>query len=167
MSTVPEQLQQAREEQGLSIHELAEATKIKTDHIRALEQGNYRVFAAPIYIRGFVRTCATVLRLDTHRLLEALDEELRQDVHFRDAPGIGPRRRGLIDSISYFLSKRNWKVIAPIIGGLLLVLGALFGYGEWQRWRSRDPLAHLGPGIFQSRQTNTGELLPLPRPSKP
>ena len=57
MSTVAEQLRQAREAQKLTIQELAEITKIRSDHIRALEEGNFNVFPAPVYIRGFVRTC--------------------------------------------------------------------------------------------------------------
>ncbi len=44
MPTVAEQLKQAREAQGLKIHEVAEATKIRGDHIRALEAGNYDIF---------------------------------------------------------------------------------------------------------------------------
>jgi cytoskeletal protein RodZ len=63
MPTVAEQLRQAREQRGWTINQLADATKIRTDHIRALEEGNYNVFAAPVYIQGFVRTCATLLKL--------------------------------------------------------------------------------------------------------
>ena len=40
----------------LDIHELAEATKLKADHLRALEQGQYDVFTAPVYLRGSLRT---------------------------------------------------------------------------------------------------------------
>ena len=37
MVTVSEQLRRAREAQELDIYQVAEITKIKTDHIRALE----------------------------------------------------------------------------------------------------------------------------------
>jgi cytoskeletal protein RodZ len=43
MSTVAEQLRQAREAQNLSVYQVAEITKIRTDHIRALDEGNFDV----------------------------------------------------------------------------------------------------------------------------
>ena len=69
MPTVAELLRQAREEQKLNIYQVAEITKIKTDHIRALEAGQYDAFSAPVYIRGFVRTYAKALRLEKAREL--------------------------------------------------------------------------------------------------
>ena len=45
MSTVADKLRQAREAQNLTIHQIADITKIRTDHIRALEQGNFDVFS--------------------------------------------------------------------------------------------------------------------------
>jgi len=76
MPTVGEQLKTARESQGLQIHEVADQTKIRGDHIRALEEGDYDVFSAPVYIRGFVRTYAGLLKLDVPQILEALNSEL-------------------------------------------------------------------------------------------
>src|SRR5712664_3601126 len=64
MSTVAEQLHLAREAKSLTVHQVAEVTKIRSDHIRALEEGNFDVFSAPVYIRGFIRTYATLLKLD-------------------------------------------------------------------------------------------------------
>jgi cytoskeletal protein RodZ len=76
MPTVSEQLRRAREAQNLDIYQVAEITKIKTDHIRALESGNFDVFTAPVYIRGFIRTYATALKLEVPGLLAELDQEL-------------------------------------------------------------------------------------------
>ena len=44
MPTVAEQLRAAREATKLTIEQVADATKIRTDHIRALEQGNFSAF---------------------------------------------------------------------------------------------------------------------------
>ena len=59
MPTVAEQLRAAREAKKLSVQQVADATKIRTDHIRALEDGNFNVFSAPIYIRGSVKNYGT------------------------------------------------------------------------------------------------------------
>src|SRR6266436_4189907 len=86
MSTVAEQLQLAREAKSLSVHQVAEVTKIRTDHIRALEEGNFDVFSAPVYIRGFVRSCSTLLKLNVPQLMAALDEELSEHQKFSEPP---------------------------------------------------------------------------------
>src|SRR4029453_41978 len=78
MPSVAEQLRRAREAQGLSLRELAELTKIRADHIRALEEANYAPFPAPVYIRGSVRTCATLLKMDVAAVVNDLDRELAQ-----------------------------------------------------------------------------------------
>ena len=71
MPTVAEQLRAGREARKLTIPQVAEATKIRTDHIRALEEGNFNVFSAPVYIRGFVRNYATQLKLDVPQVMAA------------------------------------------------------------------------------------------------
>ncbi len=64
MSTVAEQLRLAREAKQLTVEQVAEMTKIRTDHLRALEEGNFAVFSAPIYIRGSVKNYAAALKLE-------------------------------------------------------------------------------------------------------
>src|SRR5436305_15056038 len=58
MLTVADQLRTAREAKNLTVYQIADLTKIRTDHIRALDEGNYDVFSAPVYIRGSVRAYA-------------------------------------------------------------------------------------------------------------
>ena len=54
MPTVADQHRQGREAKGLTIQQAADITKIRTDHLRALEAGEFATFSAPVYIRGFV-----------------------------------------------------------------------------------------------------------------
>src|SRR5438874_2784080 len=105
MSTVAEQLRQARETQKLTVHQVAEITKIRTDHLRALEEGNFNVFSAPVYIRGFVRTCATLLKLDVPKVMSALDEELGRTEKFSEPPPLSDRPRGVLDFVMLQLSQ--------------------------------------------------------------
>src|SRR5687767_1371040 len=86
MAIVAEQLRQGREALRMDIYQVAEITKIKTEHLRALEAGDYDAFAAPVYIRGFIRSYAKVLKLDVPRLLMDLDEELSHTTNFRSPP---------------------------------------------------------------------------------
>jgi transcriptional regulator with XRE-family HTH domain len=76
MSALGEQLKKARESQNLSLAQIAEETKIRTDHIEAIEAGRYDVFAAPVYARGSVRTYVRLLKLDEDVAMEMMKQEM-------------------------------------------------------------------------------------------
>ena len=77
MATVAEQLRHAREAKGLALAEVVEVIQLKTDQVQALEGGRFEEFAAPAYVRGFVRSYANMLKLDTEALLAQLMGHLR------------------------------------------------------------------------------------------
>jgi hypothetical protein len=165
MPTVAEQLRAAREERKLSVYDVAEATKIKTDHVRALEEGNYDAFPAPVYIRGFVRTCAKLLKLDIGKLMADLDAELSETKRFREPPTLSGKTTGLLDRILLQISKVPWQW-AVLLVGLALVLGIGWAaYRSWQHIQTRDPLKGLGPGIYSNSPAHSGEILPIPLPT--
>jgi cytoskeletal protein RodZ len=161
MPTVGEQLRSAREAQNLAIHQVADWTKIRGDHIRALEEGNYSVFSAPVYIRGFVRTYATLLKLDATVILQQLNQELA---------GSGPQEPaliqpagGIVDDAMFHFSKYVRRLILPAAVLLVIVVGLVVTYFGWLRYRNKDPLEGLGPGLYQAQPAS--ETLPLPKPA--
>jgi cytoskeletal protein RodZ len=162
MPNVAEQLRHARERQNLSVYDVAEATKIKTDHVRALDEGTYNVFPAPVYIRGFVRTYAALVKLDVGKVMQDLESELSQSKQFRQPPSLSGQSQGVLDKVMLLVSKVNWQMAVglAVIGSVLLI--SIFGYRAWLKRKSTDPLANLGPGIYQSALSNSGEILPLP-----
>jgi cytoskeleton protein RodZ len=162
MPTVAEQLRVAREAQGLTIHQVADITKIRTDHIRALEEGNFSMFAAPVYIRGFVRTYAALLKLNVESVVVALDDELGQTEKFREPPPLTSGQKGFLDVLMLQLSKVNWRVALPSLGAALLLLAGFLGYRAWRQHQARDPLSGLGPGLHQPAASSPGNTLPLP-----
>lgn len=163
MPTVAEQLREARERLKLSVYDIAEATKIKTDHVRALEEGNYEVFAAPVYIRGFVRTCATLLKLDVPKVMADLESELLRTERFSEPPHLAGAARSWVDSLLLQVSKVPWQW-AVLVLGLVILLGlGWIAHRTWQHMRERDPFSGLGPGLYRP-PTNSGETLPIPVP---
>lgn len=54
----------SRRAHRLSLENVSDATKIKTDHLRALESGNYDALPAAPYAVGFVKVYAAYLGLD-------------------------------------------------------------------------------------------------------
>ena len=164
MSTVAEQLRQAREARHLTVQEVAEITKIRTDHLRALEEGNFNVFSAPVYIRGFVRTLSTMLKLDVPGVMAALDAELGQTKRFAEPPPLSPPSRGVVDFVMLQLSRVNWRRSVVALGLAVLLVTALLSVVAWRHYRTADPLKGLKPAMYHPARTNSGETLPLPPP---
>lgn len=165
MPTVAEQFRAAREAKNLSVHEVAEITKIRTDHIRALEEGNFDVFVAPVYIRGFARTYATLLKLDVSSLMKALDGELGQTEKFAEPPPLSTHRKGVLDFLMLQLSKVNWQKATVVLAGAAVIALGLLSVWFWRKQRNADPTPNLPPAMHQSPPRNPGDTLPLPTPT--
>ena len=147
--------------QKLEIPQVAELTKIKTDYLRALEEGHYETFTAPVYIRGFVRTYASVVKLEAKPLLAQLDAELAQNKKFKTPPSLLPQKRGLVDRLMLQLSRLKWRVAVPVV---LLVIGIMvfvWVSRAWQTHKAKNPVANIGPGLYKPAAPN-GDVLPLP-----
>jgi cytoskeletal protein RodZ len=161
MATVSEQLRSAREAQKLDIYQVAEITKIKTDHIRALESGDFNVFSAPVYIRGFIRTYATMLKLDVPQVLENLDSELNRSEKFAEPPALTRRPRGALDFLTFWFSRMNWRIAVALVGLLIFLILAVAVIRSRTRSPS-NPLKNLGTGLYQPPKEQSGETVPLP-----
>jgi cytoskeletal protein RodZ len=74
-------LELARKEQGLSLHQVEQETKIRTRYLRELERENFDVLPA-VYVQGSLKTYANFLGLDG----EALTRELRRRQPPEDEP---------------------------------------------------------------------------------
>ncbi|MGA2661018.1 MAG: helix-turn-helix domain-containing protein [Verrucomicrobiota bacterium] len=164
MSTVAEQLRQAREARHLTVQQAAEITKIRTDHLRALEEGNFEVFSAPVYIRGFVRSYSTLLKMEVPQVMAALDQELRQTTKFAEPPSLSGPPGGLLDAFMLQLSKVDWRRGLAVLSAVVAAAGLLAAYLVWRHYQTTDPLSGLNPGAYHSSSNAAGESLPLPAP---
>lgn len=164
MPTVAEQLHQAREARKLTIQQVAEITKLRTDHVRALEEGNYAIFPAPVYIRGFVRTYASLLKLDVPVTMAALESELGQTRKLSEPPPLSDQPRGALDVVMLQLASLDWRRALLRVGLLCGLLVVAAGVLAWRRYQHSDPLHDLKPALYQSVQGSPGETLPLPTP---
>lgn len=161
MPTVAEQLRAAREARKLTIPQVADATKIRTDHVRALEDGNFNVFSAPIYIRGSVKNYATLLKLDVPKILADLDGELKGTEKFAEPPPLMEESKSFLDHVMFWLSKVDARV-ALVAGGILgIILLALLIHWALHLHHSSSPPPNLPPAIYQP--PDSGDTLPLPK----
>jgi cytoskeletal protein RodZ len=161
MSTVAEQLRAAREAKKLTVEQVADLTKIRTDHIRALEEGRFSAFSAKIYIRGSVKNYAGVLRLDATALLAALDAELGRTEKFSEPPPLVEQKKTVVDQLMLLLARVNWKL--GVAGVVIIGLGvvAVLALLAWRSHKKSDPLSNLPPAVYQP--ANSGDTLPLPK----
>jgi cytoskeletal protein RodZ len=161
MSTVAEQLRAAREAKKLPVQQVADATKIRTDHVRALEEGNFSVFSAPVYIRGSVKNYAAMLKLDVPQILAALAAELKGTEKFSEPPPFTETTVRPLDRAMFALSKLNLKLAlaAGVILGILILVWIVSVI--MRHHKPGDPLANVQPAVYQP--ANPGDTLPLPK----
>lgn len=162
MPTVAEQLVAAREQKQMTIQQVASITNIKSEHVRALEKGDYDVFSAPIYIRGFVKSIARALKMDTPEVMRQLAEELAATERFREDPSLTLGPKSPLDHVMFALSKVRWRWVLPLLLiGIIIWIGyAMFGSNE-----PKNPALdniQIGPGLYNSDEGAPGETLPLP-----
>jgi cytoskeletal protein RodZ len=161
MPNVAEQLRLAREARQLTIEQVAELTKIRTDNVRALEAGQFNTFSATIYIRGSVKNYARLLKLDEASLLAQLDAELKGTEKFSEPPHLLETKTNYIDTLILLFTKLNWKLGFAGVALMAVVLAAFVGSLGWRHHRKNDPLKNLPPALYQA--ANASDTLPLPR----
>ncbi len=86
MSTAFDLLREAREQHHLSLSDVADATLINIDYLRAIEQGRLDVLPQP-YVRAFMREYAGVVGLDPAALMQKLDRDQAAAAAPPPAPG--------------------------------------------------------------------------------
>ena len=112
----------ARDDAGLSLQEVARRLKLTVRMVRAIEENDQRWFPAAVYLRGYVRSYAKLLRLDPEPLVAAYP------LPAVDEPG---SRSGGVAAVS----RVRVLAIAGAVGGLLAVV--LVSLLVWQ-WPQND-----------------------------
>src|SRR5919107_2569788 len=154
-------LEQKRKEQGLSLEEVEQATKIRKRYLTGLERDNYSILPDAVYARGFLKTYANYLGLDG----EAFALELKSTRKPRRERGIDYKSRPETDlqqplmSPSGLSGTRKRKVSTSAIVTLLVallalaaVIGALYFVGRGvQASNEGDPSSGAPPRQEQQK----------------
>ncbi len=132
-------LEQKRQEKGLSLRDVEQATKIRTRYLEGLEREDYSVLPDAVYVQGFLKTYANFLGLDGERLSRELKDRRsprreRQLGHesFRttefEQPLINPG--GLHGAERRMISGATVLAVALAVLVLTAVIGALYLVGS-------------------------------------
>lgn len=85
-------IREQRARAGMSLEQLAAATKIPMRKLQGLEEDDFSELNGMVFVKGFFRCCARVLRLDGEHVLGLLYEQEREQMRTRrrDHGATGP-----------------------------------------------------------------------------
>jgi cytoskeleton protein RodZ len=135
LASFGEELRREREIRGISLKEIADATKISKRFLEAIERNDHKTLPAPVFTRGFVREYARYLGLNADEIVNrynfaaAGDDRIEQTPHLdrlvdiqRDIQRPKPPKRGIPPA--YARVDRNIII-------LLIIVAALGGIFYW------------------------------------
>jgi cytoskeleton protein RodZ len=73
---IGQQLKELRESKSISLEQVSQATRIRLHYLKAIEAGNYSALPSAAQARGFLRSYAAYLNLDSEVLAEAMAGQL-------------------------------------------------------------------------------------------
>lgn len=122
MIKVGQRLHEARIEKGLSLEEVATATKIRQSFLLAIEKGEYHKLPSSAYIQGFVKNYASYLGLPQKETVALLRREFNENELVKVLP------EGLSTGAEIKLNtfRINQRIVVSIL--IFVVLLLYFGY---------------------------------------
>lgn len=137
MSDLGERLRTAREDKGVPLEEIAEATRIPLYYLRALEEETFDVFTCELHARGFLRIYAGFLGLDPNEILSLYGQQHPHPPASRQVPlpvANVPASPG-----------RSFSGVDALLGLVVLALVALAALSVYQRRSNVQPIAIASP----------------------
>ena len=129
-----------RRNQGLSLGDIARQLKLSVRQVEALERDDYSGFAGPVFIRGFLRNYAKLLRMDPEPLLEAAELAVVSPVvQAEQLPAGG--------AISVAGSDRGRRILAATALAVLAVAAVVLLASNAARERHEQQPAAPGPSL--------------------
>lgn len=135
MQGIGEILRKTREEQGISLDEVVEATKIRSKYLKALEDENFDILPGDVYARGFATAYLKYLGIkDNPEVVEIMKPKAKEPEvpveEQKEAPrkaAATPRRKKSSDSFEETPLNKNAKLIIILSLAAVLLLFAVQG----------------------------------------
>lgn len=86
LATFGEDLRREREIRGISLKEIADATKISKRFLEAIERNDHKTLPAPVFTRGFVREYARYLGLNAEDMVSRYNHAAAGDDRIEKTP---------------------------------------------------------------------------------
>ena len=169
MGKFGDKLRRERELRGVTLDEIAEATKIGTRSLRALEEERFDQLPGGIFNKGFVRSYARFLGLDEEQAvadyMSAQSEQpSKTDVLEKMAAQAEAARKNEVASLGGKSANANrwWTAIAILV---LLTIGAAGGWKYYQKYYQQkaeavNPAPEAPPPQMQTTPPAPSSLTP-------
>ncbi len=151
MPSLGEEFRAAREARKLSLSDVSEQIHIRAVYLQGIEDENWSAIAAPVYVRGFLRTYARFLGVDPERAIDRYNETLAGAEPVQTA--VGAYRS--VD----FDEPRPTSPLVWILGGVAVLLVLLVGFTYVQMLRGNSapaPTAASSPAPAASGAAPAG-----------
>ena len=116
IGTIGQRLSARRQEKGVSVSEVAGATRILSKYILAMEADDFSVLSAPVYVKSFIRLYANYLEIEPAPLVE----DYQREYELSSAPQ-------LTDDVRKSLAKADVPASEPTVNGSKATGQALLG----------------------------------------
>jgi cytoskeleton protein RodZ len=149
MFEIGNSLREARMRRGLELSQVERDTRIRPRYLMALEEEQFDVLPGPAYTRGFLRTYADYLGLDSQRFID--------EYNSRFAPAMEEPAGAVPVRIQRPRRLTRWLVVVPVA-----VILALIG---WQATRGTPHHAAAPPPTTTTQIVKQLKVAPPPKPS--
>lgn len=167
LASFGEELRREREIRGISLKEIADATKISKRFLDALERNDHKTLPAPVFTRGFVREYARYVGLNAEEMVNRYNFAASRDDRIEKPPQVEKYAQTPVRDIApkpqpkrgippvYARVDRNLMAVA-------LIVAALSGVAYWAvKHRQAPPEAETSTAIEPVSSTAA---LPPPLP---
>lgn len=143
MQKLGELLEQTREKKNISISDASSGTKIRESMIRALENGDYKIFTSDTHLKSFIKAYARFLGINEEKAIamyrreRKIIEETQENLNKKVQSDFS-----IAGKLSKFLS---WKFFTAIIGLSLISVIVYFFYVQIQAFYIEPRLEIISP----------------------
>jgi cytoskeletal protein RodZ len=134
MSTLGQELKRRREERGITLSEISEATRIVTRFLKAIEEDNFSALPGGIFTRSFIRAYAKHVGMDEEEAIALYRQQVGTNESGQEQ--LEAERQVLSDFSSPSLQatgkeRHRWPGAALAVGFLLALSSLLLAPWKW------------------------------------
>lgn len=153
--TLGEKLKGIRENSGVSLNEIAKATKVRKVYLEMLENGEFEKLPPDVYVRGFLNSYARYLGIEAGDVMKLYEKE--RGIHKNIKKFQEPREKGRkfkIPSITI-----TPKVFAVATFAIFIIAGITYFYKEIGKFSQEPRLVVVQPSNNLSVEGNSIDIV--------
>jgi cytoskeleton protein RodZ len=125
MSSYGLYLQTVRVEKGISIDDVAAETRIRAEILRSIEAEDHDNLPDDVFVKGFLRTFATVIGADPEEVLRRFEIRRKTQVPVQTLPTATPPRKGRFWLTLLWVAA----LMVGLVGGTMLIYQLMARHG--------------------------------------